>query len=88
MKTEEEKQVWDHARCCYPDLDNLDSTALREALVNELADLQMCIRHLTETYMHFSAGRISKATTLPQEVFSVAEELAEEARAEESDGDW
>jgi hypothetical protein len=49
---------------------------------NELADYRMVLRHCSETYDHFTEGRISKPNTLPREVFAVAEELAQERFAE------
>jgi hypothetical protein len=56
---------------------------------NELHDFNMILSHLTETYCHFSGGRISKPNTLPMEVFREADDIqmrdTEEAVKEETE---
>ncbi len=54
----------------------------QEAL-NELSDFNMMMDHLSRTYCHFSDGQISKPNTLPEEVFSIADEKETE-RTEEA----
>lgn len=58
---------------------NPPDALVEQWLQNELADMDMLIDHLSRTYDHFSNGRISKPNTLPEEVFRVAEDLAQEA---------
>lgn len=52
-------------------------------LDNELADFAMVIRHCSTVYSEVSGGRISKPTTLPEEVLAVANDLETE-RVEEA----
>jgi hypothetical protein len=44
----------------------------------DIADNGLLIDHLSRTYDHFSCGRISKPLTLPEEVFTIADDLADE----------
>lgn len=51
---------------------------IRHWLDNELADFAMVIRHCSTVYSEVTGGRISKPTTLPEEVLAVANDLETE----------
>lgn len=59
-------------------LDPGEQKSLPDRIRDEGKDFNMLVDHLSETYLHFSGGRISKPNTLPWEVFSVAEDLRQE----------
>ncbi len=59
-------------------LDPGEQKPLPDRIRDEGKDFNMLVDHLSETYCHFSGGRISKPNTLPREVFAVAEELRQE----------
>jgi hypothetical protein len=49
----------------------------------DIADNGLLIDHLSRTYDHFSGGRISKPLTRPEEVFTIAGDLATEDAEEQ-----
>lgn len=59
-------------------LDPGEQKPLPDRIRDEGKDFNMLVDHLSETYCHFSGGRISKPNTRPGEVFAVAEDLRQE----------
>ena len=72
-------------------LDIDETKPLLQRVRDEWADFMTVVDHLSETYRHFSRGRISKPMTLPREVFSIAEDFVQEDIAEairEAQQEW
>lgn len=52
-----------------------DNARLQQELENEIHDVHMIARHCAIAYDHMTNGRISKPTTVPDEVIRVAEDV-------------
>jgi hypothetical protein len=71
-----------HPATCIGKVDPCDENEQPHCLwCGDITDMKMLVNHLSRTYDHFTDGRISFPTTLPEEVFAVAADC-EAARTE------